>query len=74
MFKFEISKKELLIFFSQHPRLAPAPDPTGVKILFARVPRIRIRVRVTVTVTVTVMVRARVRFRFRFRVRVRVRI
>ena len=40
MFKSEISTKKILIFLPQ-PRLVPAPDPTGVKILLARVSTLR---------------------------------
>ena len=39
-------------FFLPHPRLAPAPNPTGVKILLARVSRVRVRARVRVRVAV----------------------
>ena len=41
----ELRQKKYIIFLP-HPRLAPAPDPTGVKILLARVSRVRIRVTV----------------------------
>ena len=52
----ELRQKQIYVKnFLPHPGLAPAPDPTGVKILLARVSRVRVRARVRVRV------RARVR-------------
>ena len=42
------------------PQVCTTPDPTGVKILLARVSRVRVRVRVRVKVRVRVTVRVRV--------------
>ena len=62
MFKFGITTKKIKInFFCHTPDLRPPPDPTGVKILLARVSRVRVRV-----------IRVRVRVRFRVRVTVTV--